>query len=240
VRARWNKDKDAVLSEVTVPFVTDNLRAVITSVDAGGGRGGLGMMGGDAVSPSGGPVEGQPSSKVNLSWKVDNPDKDKLRFRLQYRLVGSTTWYEMLKPTEKLTNESYSWDTTDLPEGEYRVRVTASDELSNPPNRVRRHTLESGVILVDNTPPRIEGLTVKGKKVSGRAIDGVGPIQRIEVSIVGTDEWYPFEPKDGIFDEQSEEFEADVSGFAPPGAALVSVRVFDKANNSVVRNVALQ
>lgn len=237
VRARWNKDASAVLSELTVPFVTDNLRAVITSVEAGGKSS---DTGGDSVPQSGGPVDGSASSKVSLSWRVDNPDKDKLRYKVEYRLVGTTTWYDLLKPKEKLTSESYSWDTSDLPEGEYRVRVTASDELSNPPGRVRKHSLESGVILVDNTPPRIEGLAVTGRRVKGRAIDGVGPIKRIEISIAGSDEWYPFEPKDGIFDEQSEDFEADISSFAPQGAALVSVRVYDQANNFVVRNVSLK
>lgn len=237
VRARWNRDKDAVLSEVTIPFVTDNLRAVLTAVDVTKKK--TADKGGD-VPQSGSPIDGTASTKVSLTWKVDNPDKDKLRYKLQYRLVGTTQWFELLKPNEKITSESYSWETADLPEGEYRVRVTASDELSNPPGRVRTHALESGVVLVDNTPPRVEALKAAGRRVSGRAIDGVGPIQRIEVSVVGSDEWYPFEPKDGIFDEQSEDFDADLSGFAPQGAALAAVRVYDSANNFVVRNVALK
>lgn len=155
-------------------------------------------------------------------------------------MVGTTNWFEVLKPTEKLMAETYIWDTADMPEGEYRLRVMASDELSNPPTRVRKHQLESGVIVVDNTPPRIEGLAANGRRVTGRVIDGVGPVARIEVSVVGSDEWFPFEPKDGIFDEPSEEFEADVSGFAPAGAALLSVRAYDSANNLVVRNVSLK
>jgi hypothetical protein len=238
VRARWSKDKDAVLSEVTIPFVTDNLRAVVTTIDAGSRK--KKDAGSDAVPTSGAPITDAASSKLNLTWKVDNPDQDKLRYRLQYRLVGTTNWFEVLKPTEKLMAETYTWETADMPEGEYRVRVMASDELSNPPTRVRKHQLESGVIVVDNTPPRIEGLAANGRRVTGRVIDGVGPIARIEVSVVGTDEWFPFEPKDGIFDEQSEEFEADVSGFAPAGAALLSVRAYDGANNLVVRNVSLK
>jgi hypothetical protein len=240
VRARWNKDKDAILTEVTIPFVTDNLRAYVTSVEVGGGAKTKKSTSTDALDASGGPVGEQPSAKLNLTWKVDNPDKDELRYKLEYRMVGSPTWFEMLKPSEKLTKETYSWDTADMPEGEYRVRVTASDELSNPPSRVRKHAMESGLVLVDNTPPRVEGLAVNGRRISGRAIDGVGPIQRIEVSVVGSDEWYPFEPKDGIFDQASEAFEADVSSFAPAGPALISIRVYDKANNFVVRNVSLK
>jgi hypothetical protein len=237
VRARWSRDKDAVLSEVTVPFVTDNLRAVVTKVEVTKKKK---TEKGGSVSQSGAPIDGGTNTKISLSWKVDNPDNDKLRHKLQYRLVGTTTWYDMLKPSEKVTAETYTWDTADMPEGEYRVRVTATDELSNPPGRARSHALESGIILVDNTPPRVEGLKVAGRRIQGRAIDGVGPIQRIEVGMVGADEWYPFDSKDGIFDEQSEDFDADVSSFAPKGAVLMAVRVYDSANNFVVRNVALK
>ncbi len=238
VRARWSRDPAAVLSEVTVPFVTDNLRATITDITSGSTSKSSSSK--DAVKKSGSPVAKKPESKVELKWKVENPDKDELRFRLQYRLVGTTTWYDLLKPTEKLTKESYSWDTSDLPEGEYRVRVVASDELANPPDRVRKHELESSVILVDNTAPRIENLAAQGRHVRGRAIDGVGPIKRIEIAVAGTDEWYPFFPKDGIFDQQAEDFDADVSSFAPKGPVLIAVRVYDKGNNFVVRNVALK
>ena len=45
-------------------------------------------------------------------------------------------WNAQFKPNEKLTKDSYSWDTSDLPEGRYRIKVVASDELSNPPDRV--------------------------------------------------------------------------------------------------------
>jgi hypothetical protein len=241
VRARWSRDKDAVLREITIPFLTDNLRATITEIEAStAARKDRVPTSASDVTASGGPVTDSPDTKVNLTWKVDNPDKDELRFRLQYRLIGTNTWYDLLKPGEKLTKESHSWETKDLPEGQYRVRVIASDELSNPPDRVRRHELESGIVLVDNTAPRIENLTAQARRVKGRAIDGVGPIKRIEISTAGSDEWHPFHPIDGIFDEQAEDFDADVSSFAPQGAVLLAVRVYDEANNFVVRNVALK
>lgn len=240
VRARWNRDASAVLSEVTVPFVTDNLRATITEIDVGDGEKKGKSSASDAVKKSGDPIDKKPDTKVELKWKVDNPDKDDLRYRLQYRLVGTDTWYELLKPGEKLTKESYSWDTSDLPEGEYRVRVVATDELSNPPDKVRKHELESSVVIVDNTAPRILNLSAAGRRVKGRAIDGVGPIKRIEIAVAGSDEWYPFFPKDGIFDQQAEDFDADVSALSPKGAVLLAVRVYDSANNFVIQNVALK
>ncbi len=237
VRARFEKDPATVLSEIGISFLTDNLRAVITAVDA---KDTDSSESDDSIHSSGGPVTHKPESTISLSWKVDNPDKDDLRYRLQYRQVGSNTWFDLLKPQEKLTKDSYSWETSDLPEGRYRVRVVATDELSNPPDRVTRDEMESSVVLVDNTPPVVEGLKVVGKHVQGVAIDGVGPIARIEISRAGSDEWTPFYPTDGIFDEQREEFDADVSQLAPVTPALLSLRVYDKANNFVVRSVLLK
>ncbi len=238
VRARWSRGKDTVLREVVVPFVTDNLRAVITSIDADSPA--KGKEAEKAIEASGGPITDEPERKIKLSWKLDNPDDDELRFRLQYRMIGTSTWFDVLKPKEKLTEANYSWETGDLPEGRYRVRVIASDELSNPPGLVKRHQRESEIILVDNTAPSIERLTVAGRRLKGVVVDGVGPVSRIEVSVAGSDEWFPFYPSDGIFDEQREEFDFDIGSLSPSGAALVNVRAYDSANNSVVRHVTLK
>jgi hypothetical protein len=141
---------------------------------------------------------------------------------------------------EVVTKETYDWDTSTLPEGRYRVRVTASDELSNPPDRVTRDDAESGIVLVDNTPPRLENLRATGRRVQGAALDGVGPIQRIDVALAGRDEWVPFYPKDGIFDEAREEFDFDATVLSPQGPAILAVRVYDDANNFVIQNVQLK
>lgn len=235
VRARFNRDPKAVLREVSIPFVTDNLRAVVTEITARDGDGGTKT----GVHSSGGPIEDEPSPKLSLKWKVDNPDKDELRYRLQYRLIGTDAWYDVLDPKETLTKDNYSWDTSDLPEGRYRLRVTASDELSNPPGLAKKHELESSIVLVDNTPPTIENLRIAGGRVSGVALDGVGPIARIEIGVAGSEQWFPFFPQDGIFDEAREPFDADISALSPPSKAIVSVRVYDQANNFVVRHVTL-
>jgi hypothetical protein len=235
VRARFAKDKNAELSAFEVAFVTDNLRATVDEVTARNRR-----EGGDDIRTSGGPVTKKPDTKLALSWKTDNPDKDELRYRLQYRLVGTGTWYDLTKKDEVLTKESYDWDTSTLPEGRYRVRVVATDELSNPPDLVTRDDAESGIVLVDNTPPRVDGLKAVNRRVQGVALDGVGPIQRIEVALAGTDDWVPFFPTDGIFDEAREEFDLDVSSLATNVPALLAVRVFDDANNVVIQNVALR
>lgn len=238
MRARFAKDPGAVLTDLNVAFVTDNLRAVVTEVTARAGE--ERPLTEDVVKSSGGPIGRKPDTNVNITWKVDNPDKDELRYRIKQRLVGSNTWYDVTKPTEKLTKDAYTWDTSDLPEGRYRLKVVATDELSNPPDRVTSDETESGVVLVDNTPPTIDGLKLFGRRLQAVVADGVGPIQRVEVSVAGTDEWQPIFPADGIFDEQREELDVDLNTALPAGPALVSIRAYDGANNVVVRSVPLR
>jgi hypothetical protein len=239
IRARWNRDPQAILSDVTLPFVTDNLRAVLTSLEVEKEKDETVSDGSDDIGSSGGPVSGDADPVVKLKWKVDNPDSDELRYRLQYRLVGAPEWLDVLEPRRLLTKTQYDWDTADLPEGRYRVRVEASDELSNPPDRVKKHELYSNTIVVDNTPPALVTLEANGRRISGTAVDGVGPIARIEMSVAGTGEWYPFFPRDGIYDQQREDFDVDASAFAPAGRAIISVRVYDQESNFVVRHVTL-
>jgi hypothetical protein len=192
------------------------------------------------LSASGGPLTGKPDSDVELSWNVDNPDKDELRYRLEYRLLDNPTWFSILEPQEKLTKTSYSWNTRDLPEGRYRVRVLVTDELSNPPDQVKRHQLESQVLTIDNTAPHFSLVQATGRRVKVVASDGVGPIVRLEAAIAGSDEWVPFAPEDGVFDEAEEQFDVDLSSLSPTGPALVTLRLFDQQNNQVVQSVTLR
>ncbi len=236
VRARFRRDPAAVLHDVSIAFVTDNARAIVTSIDATP-KGQTRAPTKPGIGPSGGPFA-KPNPTIKLSWKVENPDQDELRYRLTYRPEGAAAWRPLLKPSEKLTRTEYEWETSDLPEGVYRVRVEASDELANPPDRSRSHALESRAILVDATPPVFRSLVLDGRRLRGEVVDGLGPIARVEVTVAGTDEWRPLAPIDGIFDEATEIFDADISSIAPPGAAIVAVRAYDAAGNAVTRDVA--
>jgi outer membrane protein assembly factor BamB len=234
VRARFSRDPAAVIRSIELFFVTDNARPVVTSV---------GVESPSSKSsdiPSSGDEPPPASSKVKLTWKVDNPDNDKLRYRLFYRFENSTVWRAMLPADEIVTKTSYEWDTSGLPEGLYRVRVEASDELANPPANVLRHALESGTILVDNTPPLLE-VTANGRRIRGRAVDGVGPIARFDFSVdPQPKQWTPFFPQDGVFDQQVEAYDVDLSSVLAPGSHIVAVRAFDAAGNSVVKTVEVR
>ena len=235
-RARWTRDPNAQLTEISIPFVTDNVRPVITEVTAATKGALVKEPAAGAVPASGGDV-GKHESVVKLTWKVDNPDSDTLRYRIAFKREGQTQWRDALKADDVLTKAELEWDTAALPEGKYRVRVEASDEPANPIDQVQKHALESETVLVDNTPPRIDTLTVNGRRLRAHVVDGTSPIARVEIAVDGKLEWRPLAAADGIFDTADESVDSDVAAIVPPGSHIVVLRAFDVAGNSATRDV---
>lgn len=235
VRARFSRDPDARLTEVTIPFVTENVRPVVTEVSATT-KSGLAKEPVKDVPASGGEPP-KHDSVVKVTWKVDNPDADPLRYRVAFKREGQSQWRDALTSDEVQTKTELDWETSALPEGKYRLRVEASDEPANPPDQVQRHALESDTVVVDNTPPRIESLTLAGRRLRARVTDGTSPIARVEIAVDGKPAFWPLAPADGVFDTLDEGIDADVSALVPPGSHIVVVRAYDAAGNAVSRDV---
>jgi hypothetical protein len=235
IRARL-RDPLATISDVRMAFLTENLRAVVTEVaarpktPAHETKEGIAQSGGEPAKHD---------SVLHVTWKVDNPDSDELRYRVQFRREGAARWIDATKAEESLTKPEFDWDTAALPEGKYRVRVDASDEISNPPDSATRHALETPPVLVDNTPPVFQALAVQGHRLRAEVVDGMGPIARVEAAIDGRLEWRPLPAADGIFDTADETVDVDLTPLLPagPGAHIVAVRAYDGAGNFVVRDV---
>ncbi len=176
---------------------------------------------------------------VHVTWKVDNPDNDELRYRVQFRREGMTQWLDATTEDDVLTKSELDWDTSSLPEGKYRMRVDASDEIANPPEETTHFALDSAPVLVDNTPPIIKSLVVQAHRLRAEVVDGLGPIARVEVAVDGRVEWRPLAASDGIFDTADEAIDTDITTLLPPGPKphLLAVRAYDAAGNFVVRDV---
>jgi hypothetical protein len=235
VRARL-RDATATIADVTLAFATENLRAVVTDVEAH--EKGAARETKEGLPASGGEPP-RHDSVMHVSWKVDNPDSDELRYRVQFRREGQARWIDATPPDDVLTKPEFEWDTAALPEGRYRLRVDASDEIANPPDDVTHHALESGPVRVDNTPPVFKSISVNGRRLRAEVVDGIGPIARVEVTVDGRIDWRPVLPVDGIFDTADESVDTEISTLIPPGPGphVVAVRAFDAAGNAVVREV---
>jgi sugar lactone lactonase YvrE len=175
-------------------------------------------------------ARGKPRSPiVKVKWKVENPDEDELVYRLFYREEGEQNWKPLGGP-EPLTSTSFDWNTEPFPDGNYVLRVVASDERANPKEQALDHALVSSPYLIDNKKPELQDVQVAYPEVRGRARDSFSPVTELAYSVDGGD-WTPFSPKDGVFDDPTEEFAFKLPSGLAPGAHSVAIRAVDAADN---------
>jgi len=125
---------------------------------------------------------------IGARWTATDPNGDNLIYRLDIRGVHEKDW-KLLR--DKLKERFLSWESTTFPDGEYVVRVTASDSPDNPPDQALTASIESERFVIDNTPPKIIGLagTKSGPKIGvrWRAADDRSVISKAEYSVNGGD-----------------------------------------------------
>ncbi len=227
VRAKLpKKDAEAVLRAVEVFYLPRNQRARVSNVE---GRRPPPKRGEARTEPV------PPTTLVNLTWKVENPDGDPLRYRLCYREESQPMWRTILSEDTVLSEPKYAWDTDGIPDGHYVVRVEASDEQRNPESLALCASALSEPIRVDNHPPRIEKLRAHKGRVQARIVDGLGPIARIQLS-VDAKGWQEVFPADSLLDESTEEVDFPL-GELGAGSHIVALRAFDAAGNQVNREI---
>lgn len=190
------------------------------------------------VKPSKGDAAKGPSSVMTLTWDVDNPDDDKLRYRIEVQREGQSSFLPQLREHEVLEQTEYAWETRGLPDGYYRVRVSASDEAENPEPYATVSRAQSAPLLVDTHPPQLLDMRFElgnpggPGKLTGRALDGVGPIARLEIAI-DSGLYRPFFPTDDLLDRREERFALSIARLAP-GLHTISVRATDAAQNATI------
>ncbi len=161
-----------------------------------------------------------------FSWIAEDPDRDRLLYRLEIRREGSDSWFPLATGLEE---EFYSWDARAMRDGHYRVRLTAEDSPDNPNGAHRTDSMISDSFPIDNSRPSVGGFEAKGEDggyvVSFTAEDPGGRIAAVEVSLNG-EEWKPLHPEDGVADSERERYE-----FRCSEGGKLAVRVTDAAGN---------
>jgi outer membrane protein assembly factor BamB len=228
---------DARLEAVTLAYLAQNQRARITELTVGdsaaaaaigaSGLGGVPVAFPTSPSATSGTTRTH-SAVVKLRWKVENPDGDELDYRLAFRQANEAVWRPLGGP-DPLPKSEYDWNTEGLPDGNYLVRVAASDERSEARERALETSFTSTPILVDNRKPEVVGLVARYPYLSGRARDDQSPLTGLEYAIDGGD-WQILTVADGICDDLVEAFTLKLPSLAL-GPHAVTVRAWDSADN---------
>ncbi len=166
---------------------------------------------------------------MGARWLANDANGDPMVYTVEIRGEKETQW----KPLKEKISERYlSWDSTAFPDGDYRLRITASDAPGNPPAEALTSNLESDPFTIDNTPPKITGLTAAysgGKlQVRWRAADALSNIAKAEYSLDGG-EWTLAAPVTKLSD--SPELEYALTLDAAPGEHTIAVRALDDYDN---------
>jgi len=175
---------------------------------------------------------------VGARWLASDPNGDPLVFKVEIRGENEKEW----KPLkEKMAEKYYSWDSTAFPDGEYRLRITASDAPGNPPSEALSASRESDVFVIDNTPPKITGLTAvrNGGKLEVRwhAADALNNVTKAEYSLDGG-EWTVAAPVTRLSD--SPELDYQLTLDAGAGEHTIAVRVEDDYANQAAEKVVVR
>lgn len=164
-------------------------------------------------------------------WSAHDDNDDDLVYTIYYRGEGEQNW-RLLK--DKLTERYYSWDTTSMPDGAYELKIVASDSPSNPPDQALSAERESDRFEIANTPPRIEGLSVKpdgsDADVSFDAISASTPIAQARYSL-DAGEWKMIFPEGLLSDAPRETYRIRLSGLSA-GEHTIAVQVGDRFDNT--------
>jgi len=181
-----------------------------------------------AAAPQRGPF----ADRVRIMWQATDPNKDALLYTVYFRGEDEKAWKKL---RQRLAGAYFDWDSHNVPDGAYRVRIVASDAGSNPPDQALEAERTTEAFIIDNTPPTVGDLQVRVGKdrvatIAARCTDKGAGIAAAEYSIDAGD-WATVPAADGIFDSHTETVEFKTKPLEK-GEHTIVVRAKDDADNS--------
>jgi hypothetical protein len=245
-----DSSKTSLVDHVDVAYQIPNLAPVVKSIKIGNESGqsetaqqesssttatpAVAGHAGDSAKAAGG------TGVQTVTWDSSDPNSDTLMYTLYFRLDQDGPWI-LLK--DKLKETSYEWDTRTVADGQYQVKVVASDATSNPPGEAKTASRVSDYFIVDNTPPTISDLDCKVMgdvvNISLQAADKTSTVANVEYTVDSGDEWQSVLPVGGIFDSPSEEVKFSLKGLTV-GGHQATIRATDSRGNQALQSVVFK
>jgi outer membrane protein assembly factor BamB len=232
--------KPAVIDEIEIAYMQDNLRPEIASVEVNTGQGnGNAPSADDDEGPSDGPamppmMAKKPSVKqVLVKWKAADPNRDPLKYSVYLRRANTPYWIELEKDTSM---PLFKWDPQTVADGRYEFKVVASDELANPVGMGLTSARVSDAFVVDNTPPAVKNLdcslTADGKiLIKADLVDELTEIDSAWVTINADKDWQYLAPADELYDSKTEKLENLLPVTAETKPIMITIKVEDRSGN---------
>ncbi|HVS62519.1 MAG TPA: hypothetical protein VMT85_03335 [Thermoanaerobaculia bacterium] len=162
-----------------------------------------------------------------LQWKADDPNDDQLEYRLSVRSAGAAPDTPWLEIADEIEDSYLSFDSTVLPDGLYRFKLTASDRPSNAEQGTEIAERTSEVVAVDHSAPVVGAVERRGGAFEVEVTDALSPLRQAQVSI-DAGRWVDVAALDGLVDSRNERLRIEV----PEGAQVVLLRLGDAAFNA--------
>jgi len=189
-----------------------------------------------ATQPNTYPAMTWQKGAVGVRWTSSDENGDTLLFTVEIRGAKEKNW-KLLRA--KLSEKYFSFDSTAFADGEYRLRITASDSPSNTPEDALQTVEESDPFTIDNTPPAITALQVSsGAVVRWHAADALSTIYKAEYSLDGGD-WTVVDPVGKLSDAQALDYTLTLNGLSA-GEHTIAVRVSDGNDNTAVEKTVVR
>ena len=175
---------------------------------------------------------------AEFPWIASDPDGDTLEVVLEYRAAFATRWTTAagsgtISPagTDAAAPRSgtLTWDTAELAEGLYDVRLVADDGPANDPAEGRRAYGRLRRIAIDRTVPAVDVRRLADGRYEAVVADEASRVTRLKLLRDGR-QAASIRAADGVCDSRRERFEFAV----PAGTARWTVRGSDLAGNETV------
>lgn len=136
------------------------------------------------------------------------------------------------------TATSVDWDTRDVPDGTYQIKVIASNAPSNPTDPLTAEAVSSPFV-VDNTPPTLllDPLRTSVDPVKhtaelhGSVSTKLCFVEAVQYRIDDSQDWSAAAPDSGLFDSRDAAFTIDTPPLSS-GSHTITVEAIDQAGNT--------
>lgn len=201
-----------VFRNLTVPYVQDNIAPKIEKISFNLNNAGV----------------------YKVTWDASDENKDTLIYDV-YIAKKENEW--VLFNDKPLEDPAIELPTSLFPDGEYRLKITASDERSNPATGSKKTFSVSDPFTIDNTPPQISEFktSVEGKSTIIRftASDTQSDLNDAAYSVNGG-KWIKFLPVKGLFDSRNGAFELKLRLDTP---CSLQIKVADIFGNVTAKGI---